>query len=172
MSVPIPKIDDLSYTQLRDAAISEIPQLVGDSGQEDSQWVDHNPSDIGIATLELLAAMAESVVFRADQITPEIERNFLRLVLDRPEPVTATARFVRQKPSVSPAPPPPVTLPSEVAGLLQFVTATSTLSSTRSFSEIELTSLLAFGTLAFKAAIIALNDSWQRQVTIYPSTLR
>lgn len=169
MPVSTTRIDDLNYAQLRAALVAEIPQILGDNADA-PDWSDHNPSDIGIAMLELLAAMAESVVFRADQITPQVEHNFLRLVLDRPEPVTTTARFVRRQPAVSPAAAPPAGLPPELAALLTFDAGSSTLSSTRSLSDSELASLLAAGSAAFQNSVTELYDAWQRQVTIFPGT--
>ena len=98
MTVPIPKIDDLTYDRLRQLLIGEIQSLITNSSEGGGAgaiaWDDHNPSDPGIALVELLAAMGESISYRCDQIPPAIYHNFLRLVLDRPEPVTAEIRFV------------------------------------------------------------------------------
>ncbi len=113
MALPIPSLDDRTYEQLRRDLVAEIPLIAKD-------WTDHNPSDPGIALLELLAAMAEMILYRLDQIPDAVYENFLRMVVDRPEPVTADVRFTRRMPSAELTElPAGVVLPPELAERLE-----------------------------------------------------
>jgi hypothetical protein len=123
MALPIPNIDDRRYADLMRALLAELPRLSLDGGTESGfdAWSDHNASQTGIAVTELLAAMGEMMLYRCDYINEEVETNFLRLVLDRPEPVTARVRFVRATPSVALAAlPGGVVFPTEIAGRILF----------------------------------------------------
>lgn len=73
MSIPFPQLDNLSFEELVDEARSLIPAL-------SPGWTDHNPSDPGMTLVELFAWMSEMLIFRSDQITPEHQRTFLRLL--------------------------------------------------------------------------------------------
>jgi hypothetical protein len=44
------------------------------------QWTNHNPSDPGIALLELLAYFSEILAYRALRVTPDSKLHFLRLL--------------------------------------------------------------------------------------------
>lgn len=92
MALSLPVLDDRDYEQLRRQLVSELPRVAAD-------YTDHNPADPGIAVLELLAAMAEMILYRMDQIPEPVSRNFLRMVVERPEPVTVDLRFTRQAPA-------------------------------------------------------------------------
>lgn len=109
MTVPIPTLDDLRYRQLVDTLLAEIPLIESPPAASTADaapgaerpWTDHNPSDPGIALLELLAAMAESTLYRCDVMPAAVRTSFLRMVLDRPEPVTCEVRLQRPAPSPS-----------------------------------------------------------------------
>jgi hypothetical protein len=73
MPIPRPRLDDRSYAELREEALRVA--TTGTSG-----WTDLNPSDPGVTILEVLAWIAESLVYRCDQVTPEDVLTFLRLL--------------------------------------------------------------------------------------------
>lgn len=95
MALSLPVLDDRDYEQLRRQLVGELPQIAAD-------YTDHNPADPGIAVLELLAAMAEMILYRMDQIPERVSQNFLKLVVDRPEPITVELRFTRGAPATDP----------------------------------------------------------------------
>lgn len=74
MPLPLPRLDDRTYADLVADARSFIPSYGPD-------WTDHNPTDPGITLVELFAWLAEMLLFRADQITPEARLTFARLLL-------------------------------------------------------------------------------------------
>lgn len=174
MTVPISNIDDQTYRQLRQALIDEIPLLSHiaakhDSGDMNRSWVDHNASDPGIALLELLSAMGEMITYRCNQIPPEVETNFLKLVLDRPEPVTTEVRFVRAVPSVALASLPPGFPPAGLAALFYYEGARLLFRGV--MEESQLSDLLALSAnAAYQTAIQYLYAASNRTVTIPAGT--
>ena len=64
MTLPIPKLDDRKFEDLMVEAISLIPRY-------NKAWTNFNPSDPGIALLEIFAWVSESVMYRADKIPEE-----------------------------------------------------------------------------------------------------
>ncbi len=74
-----PILDDRSFEQLRDELIKRIPVYA-------PEWTDHNPSDPGIALLELFAYLGESLLYRFNQIPDATKIAFLRLLGVRPRP--------------------------------------------------------------------------------------
>ena len=66
-------LDDKTYRQIRDSAVSQIPALT-------DCWTDHNPSDTGIMLLELLAAMLEQQNFYQSQVGERFFVPYLRLM--------------------------------------------------------------------------------------------
>lgn len=73
MPLPLPNLDDRSYADLLDEARALITAV-------DPAWTDHNPSDPGIALVELLAWLTEQLIYRVDQLPPASELAFLRLL--------------------------------------------------------------------------------------------
>lgn len=73
MSLPLPNLDDRTYEDIREEAISLIPI-------EYPEWTDRNPSDPGIILIELLAWLTEMVIYRLDQIPERNTVTFLRLL--------------------------------------------------------------------------------------------
>ncbi len=73
MAVPIPIIDDRKFQDLMAEAISLIPRY-------NKSWTNYNPSDPGIALLEIFAWVTESVIYRADKITEENYWKYLSLI--------------------------------------------------------------------------------------------
>ncbi len=77
--LPSLNLDDLTYQQLADILRAHIP---GD------EWSDHNPSDPGIALMELLSWLGEMDLYRMNRVPAAHRNKFLKLLLDPPTPVT------------------------------------------------------------------------------------
>ena len=77
MPLPLPHLDDFTYSDLVEQARSQIPN-------EYPEWTDHNPTDTGIVLLELFAWLTEMVLYRVDQVPDQNIETFLRL-LNGPE---------------------------------------------------------------------------------------
>jgi hypothetical protein len=73
MSLPLPKLDDSSYADLRAEALARLPALA-------PTWTDHNPSDPGITLIELFAWLSEMILYRLDQVPDASYEAFLRLL--------------------------------------------------------------------------------------------
>lgn len=73
MTLPLPNLDDRTYANLVEEAISQIPL-------EYPEWTDHNPTDTGIILIELLAWLSEMVLYRVNQIPDENYASFLSLL--------------------------------------------------------------------------------------------
>jgi hypothetical protein len=73
MTLPLPNLDDRTYANLVEEAISQIPL-------EYPEWTDHNPTDTGIILIELLAWLSEMVLYRVNQIPDENYASFLNLL--------------------------------------------------------------------------------------------
>jgi hypothetical protein len=98
--LPSLNLDDLTYQQLVDILRAHLP---GD------EWSDHNPSDPGIALMELLAWLGEMDLYRMNRVPAAHQTKFLKLLVDPPVPVSVdvTLRLVPTPPP-PPAPPPVV----------------------------------------------------------------
>lgn len=71
---------DVRYADLIAEAIARIPALA-------PEWTDHNPSDPGIALLELTAWLVETVLYRTTRVTDDGRQALLGLLLGQdPEP--------------------------------------------------------------------------------------
>lgn len=79
MALPTRNLDDLNYQQLLDILRSHLP---GET------WSDHNPSDPGIALLELIAWLGEMDLYRMNRVSAAHRDKFLKLLADPPAPVT------------------------------------------------------------------------------------
>jgi hypothetical protein len=75
----LPDFDDKSHAELVEEARAAIPSL-------HPGWTDHNPSDPGIALVELLAWLTEMLIYRTGRIPDESVRTFLRLLDGKPRP--------------------------------------------------------------------------------------
>jgi hypothetical protein len=80
MSLPLPRLDDRTWQDLRDEGVSLIPRFA-------PTWTDFNVSDPGITVVELLAYYTELDLYRLDQIGAPFSRAFLRLIGERYLPV-------------------------------------------------------------------------------------
>ena len=73
MNLPLPNLDDRTYADLVEEAISQI-------SVEYPEWTDHNPTDTGIILIELLAWLTEMTLYQVDQITDENKASFVSLL--------------------------------------------------------------------------------------------
>ena len=73
MSLPLPNLDDRTYADLVEEAISQI-------SVECPEWTDHNPTDTGIILIELLAWLTEMTLYRVNQIPDENYASFVSLL--------------------------------------------------------------------------------------------
>lgn len=71
--IELPVLDDRSYADFTGEARALIPSLA-------PGWTDHNPSDPGIALVEMLAWLAEIVLYRIDRVPARSYRTFLELL--------------------------------------------------------------------------------------------
>lgn len=75
MPIPLPELDDHPYPALVAEAQALIPTLY-------PAWTNHNPTDPGIALVELLAWLTEMVLYRLDQVPEANYWAFLELLND------------------------------------------------------------------------------------------
>jgi hypothetical protein len=73
MPLDLPKLDDRTFADLLDEALSILPQYA-------PEWTNHNASDPGITLVELLAYFTEILLYRADRVSRESRINFLKLL--------------------------------------------------------------------------------------------
>lgn len=73
MSLPLTNIDDRTYADLIEEARAMITTY-------DPTWTNHNPSDPGITLIELFAWLAEMLIYRANRVTDQHRRVFLKLL--------------------------------------------------------------------------------------------
>jgi hypothetical protein len=81
MALPLPNLDDRSFTDLVEEARALIPVYA-------RGWTNHNPSDPGMMLIELFAWLTEMLMYRANQVSAADTEVFLRL-LNGPEWVPA-----------------------------------------------------------------------------------
>ena len=73
MNLPLPNLDDRTYAEIVEEAISQIPV-------EYPEWTDHNPTDTGIILIELLAWLTEMTLYQVNQIPDDNYANFVSLL--------------------------------------------------------------------------------------------
>ncbi len=78
-----PKLDDRSWDDLRRELVRRIPV-------HNAAWTDHNPSDPGIALLEVFAWLGENLLYRLNRVPDKSLLEFLNL-LDVPPRAARTA---------------------------------------------------------------------------------
>jgi len=79
MSLEIPELDNTSYDELMSSAKARIAART-------DEWTDFNPHDPGITILELLAWLADTHIYEADQLTDAHREKYLRLLGIEPRP--------------------------------------------------------------------------------------
>lgn len=72
MPIHLPNLDTKTFEELSNEMLASIPKYT-------DRWTNHNPSDPGITILELLSWIAETTLYRINQIPDESYVNFLRL---------------------------------------------------------------------------------------------
>ena len=95
MSLPLPRLDDRVWQDLRDEGVSLISRFA-------PTWTDHNVTDPGITLIELLAYQTEVALYRLNQIGEPHRRAFLRLIGNDhlpagPRPATTLLQFEPQR---------------------------------------------------------------------------
>ena len=71
--IPPPKLDDRSFNDIVEEAISMIPRYA-------PEWTNHNPSDPGITLIELAAWMTDLLIYRLNQVPDKNYVAFLNLL--------------------------------------------------------------------------------------------
>jgi len=87
--IPVPNLDDRSWEDLVQEAISLIPKYC-------PEWTNHNPSDPGITLVELFAWLMEMTIYRLNKVTDTNFLAFLDLMgidLQPPQPSRALLTF-------------------------------------------------------------------------------
>jgi hypothetical protein len=87
--IPPPKLDDRSFNDIVEEAISMIPRYA-------PEWTNHNPSDPGITLIELAAWMTDLLIYRLNQVPDKNYVAFLNLLgikLRAPRAARALVRF-------------------------------------------------------------------------------
>ena len=103
MTLPAPKLDDLTWADMMAAIRGRIP------AESDGRWTLHAPVDPGITLLELFAYLLEQRLYWLDQVPDDLVVAILRLLgLDPPRPATPAATVLRltseePEPTVVPA---------------------------------------------------------------------
>lgn len=84
MTIDVPELDDKTFEELLEEAKRRLPAYEDD-------WTDYNPSDPGIAILELFAYLTDTHAYQLDTVTDRHRRKYLQLVGESPEPPTAAS---------------------------------------------------------------------------------
>lgn len=73
MPLEVPNLDDRTFADLVEEALSILPQYA-------PAWTNHNPSDPGITLIELLAYFTELLIYRLNRVSRENQIRFLYLL--------------------------------------------------------------------------------------------
>jgi hypothetical protein len=73
MPIQLPDLAGRTFDDLMKEMVASIPKFT-------REWTNLNPSDPGIAVLELLVWIAETLMYRADRVPEKSYMNFLRLI--------------------------------------------------------------------------------------------
>ena len=77
MPLPLPNLDDRTFADLT----LELRSLIH---QYDKRWTNHNPSDLGITLIELVAWHAEILMYRMNRLEQRSYLGFLDLISVQP----------------------------------------------------------------------------------------
>jgi hypothetical protein len=88
--IPSPKLDDRSFQDIVEEAISMIPRYA-------PEWTNHNPSDPGITLIELAAWMTDLLLFRLNQVPEKNYVAFLNLLGIKLRPPRAARALLQFK---------------------------------------------------------------------------
>lgn len=110
MPLPIPNLDDKTFSELSDESRGLIPRYA-------REWTDHNLSDPGITFIDLFAWLAEMQIYFLDRVTDRNFLKFLKLLGGSPAPARAATADVSL--ALSDPAGPPVLFPkgSQVAAV-------------------------------------------------------
>ncbi|EMD25706.1 baseplate J/gp47 family protein [Amycolatopsis azurea] len=103
MTVPAPKLDDLTWADLMSAVTRRIP------AESDGTWTLHAPVDPGITLLELFAYLLEQRLYWLDQAPDELVVAILNLLdLEPPQPAQSASTVLalttdEETPTAAPA---------------------------------------------------------------------
>ncbi|MBX3158754.1 MAG: putative baseplate assembly protein [Deltaproteobacteria bacterium] len=86
--IPPPKLDDRTFNDIVEEAISMIPRYA-------PEWTNHNPSDPGITLIELAAWMTDLLIYRLNQVPDKNYVAFLNLLGIKLRPPRAAKALVR-----------------------------------------------------------------------------
>lgn len=82
-----PNLDDRTWRDIVEQAKALIPRYT-------PEWTDHNPSDLGIALIELFAWIAESMIYRLNRVPEKNFIEFLNLLGITCDPATPASTFL------------------------------------------------------------------------------
>jgi predicted phage baseplate assembly protein len=88
--IPSPKLDDRTFQDIVEEAISMIPRYA-------PEWTNHNPSDPGITLIELAAWMTDLLLFRLNQVPEKNYVAFLNLLGIKLRPPRAARALLQFK---------------------------------------------------------------------------
>jgi len=88
--IPSPKLDDRSFQDIVEEAITMIPRYA-------PEWTNHNPSDPGITLIELAAWMTDLLLFRLNQVPDKNYVAFLNLLGIKLRPPRAARALLQFK---------------------------------------------------------------------------
>jgi hypothetical protein len=77
MPLSVPNLDDRTYDDLLDEAMRYVPSFA-------PEWTDHNASDPGVTAIELLAWLAELLIYRTNRVGDRHKAAFVSLVTGKP----------------------------------------------------------------------------------------
>ncbi len=85
-----PNLDDRNWQEIVEQTRALIPRYA-------PEWTDHNPSDLGIALIELFAWIAESTIYRLNRVPEKHFVEFLNLLGITRDPPTPATTFLTYK---------------------------------------------------------------------------
>ncbi len=91
MPIELPNLDDRTYEDLVQEALSLIPSYAPD-------WTNYNPSDPGITLIELFAYLSEMLIYRLNRVTDDNQYTFLKLLNEdwQPSPQKTLNEEIRE----------------------------------------------------------------------------
>lgn len=73
MPLPVPKLDDRTWQDLKDEVLARVPSRM-------KEWTNLLPSDPGVAVVELFAYFVETILSRLNQVPDKMFLTFLNLI--------------------------------------------------------------------------------------------
>src|SRR5690349_22456298 len=103
MTLPAPKLDDLTWADIMSAVTRRVP------AESDGAWTLHAPADPGVTLLELFAYLLEQRLYWLDQVPDELVVAILDLLgVDPPRAAESAATVLRLTADVPGTPVPVV----------------------------------------------------------------